>query len=277
VKTGNVAYSQKQNDIFGSIIDIIYLYYIYYEYEKEMKPRFWRLLKYLVWEIKAHWNETDKGIWEFRGEPMHFTYSKMMCYVGMDRAVRIANYYGRENLASRWARLMDKIKEDILKNGWNEKAKAFTMFYGSEELDASALKMAYHEFLPPDDPRLISTVKQIYKKLRKGALVQRYKIVDDFGKSNSAFIICSFWMIDALYYIGEKKKAEQMFSRLLKYSNQLGLFSEDIDTRTGKLAGNFPQGYTHLALINSAILLSEWSSKRKKLDHTAIFRGKHLF
>lgn len=274
VRIGNAAWRQKQNDIYGSLINVLYLYYVYYEYEKKMPKKYWRFLRYLVKRIKNHWREPDHGIWEFRERKEHFTYSKLMCYVGMNLAVKLAQFYDRADLAERWIGLRDKIYEDISEHGWNRKRRAFAMHYGSDALDAAVLMMDYHDFLDPKDPRLISTIKKIYKELRRNSFVQRYTIEDDFGKSKSAFLLCSFWLIDALYSMGEVEKANKMFQKLLKYANHLGLFSEDIDLKTKKLLGNFPQAYTHVALINTSILLSEWNAKRKKIDWGQVPRKK---
>ena len=274
VRIGNAAYNQKQNDIYGELIDIIYLYFAYYKYEKKVSQKYWNFLKHLVKHIKYNWNTKDAGIWEFRGRHEDFIYSKLMCYVGVDRAIKLAQTYGKDKLSEKWIELRDKIRKEIIDKGYNKKKRAFTMFYGSPNLDASVLRMVYHEFLDKDDPRLISTVKKIYNELRRDYLVRRYKIKDDFGKSKSAFTVCSFWLIQALYYIGEVDKAKMMFQKLVKKGNHLGLFSEDLDIKTRKLLGNFPQAYTHIALINTAILLSEWSAKRKKIDWSEIPRKK---
>ena len=159
-----------------------------------------------------------------------------------------------------------KIKTNILENGYNEKIKAFTMFYGSEHLDASSLMMLYYHFLDKKDPRVVNTENTINDNLREDFHVQRYKMKDDFGQSRSSFTICAFWLVDALFQIGEREKARELFSKLIKKGNHLGLFAEDIDIFTGEQRGNFPQAYVHIALINSSILLSEWDSKRKKID-----------
>ncbi|RMF54698.1 glycoside hydrolase family 15 protein [Candidatus Woesearchaeota archaeon] len=276
VRIGNHAAITRQNDLFGEIIDIIYLYYVYYEYEDKMTNGMWAFLKFLVNKIRVYWNLKDKSIWEFRGLNEHFVYSKLMCFVGVDRAIKIAQKYGQEKLVHKWLPLRDKIYADIITRGWNSEKRAFTMYYGSNILDASILLMLYHEFLDYKDPRIISTVQAIYNELRTGYLTQRYKMKDDFGVSKSAFAICSFWLVDALYLIGEKEKAVKMFDRLCGLGNHLGLFSEAIDIKTKKLVGNFPQAYTHLAIINSAILLSEWSAKRTKIDWKKVPREKWL-
>ena len=270
VRVGNAAYGQIQHDIYGEIIDLVYLYFVYYQYEQKMSQKYWKFLGYLVKKIREEYSLPDSGIWEFRGLLRHYTYSKFMCCIGVDRAVKIAQYYGRDKLVQQWLPLREELFADICKRGFDQDKKAFTMFYGSKDLDASLLRMAYHEFLDKNDPRLISTVKAIYTGLRTDYLVQRYRVKDDFGKSKSAFMICSFWLVDALWYIGEKEKARKLFSKLVRKGNHLGLFSEDIDMKTGKMVGNFPQAYVHLALINSSILLSEWSAKRKKIDWSMI-------
>lgn len=274
VRVGNAAYNQLQNDIYGEIIDLMYLYFIYYEYEKKMTKRYWRFLRYAVNQIKFNWDRKDSGIWEFRGLYEHYTFSKLMCYIGIDRAIRIAQHYNKDDLANEWTEIKQEIREDIMKNGYNNDVNSFTIHYGSKSLDAANLLMAYYEFLDNCDQRLINTIKATYENLRQDYLVQRYTKPDDFGESKSAFTICSFWLVDALYYIGETEKAQQIFDKLIKKCNGLGLFSEDIDIKTKKLIGNFPQAYTHIAMINSSILLSEWASHRKKIDWTDVKRKK---
>lgn len=264
-KLGNPAHSQKQNDIYGEIIDIMYLYYAYYEYEKRMPEKYWVFLRKLVREIKKHWRQKDSGIWEFRGKHEHYTHSVMMCYVGIDRAIKIALHFGKQKYADEWCFLRDEILRTLMKH-YNPEKKTFTMYRGGNELDASVLLLATHEVLPGHDPRMINTVKTIYKELKNGNLVQRYNTPDDFGKPRSAFTICAFWLVEALWYVGEEEKARKLYNNLLKYGNHVGLFSEDIDIKTKKQLGNFPQGYTHIAIINTSILLSEWSAKRKKID-----------
>jgi GH15 family glucan-1,4-alpha-glucosidase len=272
VRIGNEAYNQTQMqlDVYGELIDLMYLYYMYYAYEKKMTRKYWRFLTYLVRQIKQNWNREDSGIWEFRGIQKHYTYSKLMCYVGVDRAIRLAQYFDREKLVDRWLPLRERIREDVLKHGWNARKRAFTMYYGGDDLDATSCLFTYHEFLEYNDPRIIATIKRIYYGLRTGELVRRYSMKDDFGISKSAFIICSFWLVDALYSIGDVQKAKRLFEKLVKLSNHVGLYSEVADIRTKRLVGNFPQAYSHIALINSSILLSEWSAKRKRIDWETI-------
>ena len=266
VRIGNAAYKQLQHDIFGEILDLIYLYFVYYEIEKKLTHKYWRFIRYLVNQIKFSWERKDSSIWEFRDRYDHYTYSKFMCYLGLDRAVRLAQHFHREQDLKEWLELREEIRNDLLSKGYSEEKKSFTMVYGGKDLDASLLRMACHEFLEADDPRIISTIRAVERELRSGYAVQRYSVEDEFGKSTSAFTICSFWLVEALFYIGEVQKARTLYNRLLRHANHLGLFSEDTDLQTGKMLGNFPQAYTHIALINSSLLLSEWSSKQKKYD-----------
>jgi len=277
VRIGNAAYKQRQNDIYGEIIDILYLYFVYYEYEKTMKKKYWGFLKYVVNQIKFNWHRKDSSIWEYRDLEDHYTYSKFMCYIGVDRAIKIAQHFGRDDLVREWLPLRDDIMEDFMRKGYDNELNSFTIAYGKKDLDASHLLMAYHEFLGRDDPRLVNTIRAIYRNLRKNYLVQRYTTEDDFGKRGIALTICTFWLIDALYYIGEEEKARELFRKVIGKANHLGLFSESFDTKTGKMLGNFPQGYTHIGLINTSILLSEWSSKRKKIDWSMSPKRKKWF
>lgn len=276
VRIGNAAYLQEQHDIYGEIIDILYLYFVYYEYETKMTQKQWKFLRYLVNQIKFKWEKKDSSIWEFRGILQHYTFSKFMCFVGVDRAIRIAQHFKKDELVNEWFELREELRSDIIDNGYNQKKNAFTMFYGSDYLDASLLLMTYHDFLGKNSPLVMNTVKAVYDNLCNDYLVQRYTMTDDFGKSKSAFTICSLWLVDSLINIGEVDKAKHIFDKLMKRSNHLGLFSEDIDIETKQQAGNFPQAYTHIAIINSSILMSEWSMQRKKIDWTKVNRKKWL-
>ena len=275
VRVGNAAYRQVQYDIYGEILDLLYLYFVYYELEHRMTRQYWRFVRYVVNQIRFNWERKDSSIWEFRELDNHYVYSKFMCYIGVDRAVKMAQHFKQNEELTEWTALRDEIKKEILEKGFNKELNSFSQAYGSKDLDASLLHMTYHEFLDKKDPRLVGTVTAIYDTLRQDCFVQRYTIADDFGKSNSAFTICSFWLVDALVYIGQIDKAVAIYNALVQKSNHLGLFSEDIDLKTGALLGNFPQSYTHVALINSSILLSEWSAKRRKLGQK-LWRSRAL-
>jgi GH15 family glucan-1,4-alpha-glucosidase len=207
--------------------------------------------------VSRNWRLPDKGIWEIRNESKHFTFSKLLCWVAIDRAIKIAKLLKQYIFLPEWILLRDEIHDDIYKNAWSEKKQSFTQTYNSEELDASVLLMESYEFIEATNPKFKSTVLTIQRELEHKDLMYRYKNKDDFGTPKSAFTICSFWMINGLYKIGQKKDAVEKFNQLLTYSNHLGLFSEGLDFETKRQLGNFPQAYSHLALIETAMILSE--------------------
>ncbi|BDW91244.1 glycoside hydrolase family 15 protein [Allomuricauda sp. XS_ASV26] len=260
VRVGNAAYMQKQNDIYGILMDVIYEQLRNFSNDLENGEELWNITKGIVWIVGKHWQEPDKGIWEFRGEDRHFTFSKVLCWVAIDRAIKVAKMFGKTRKLERWTALEQEIKEDIHKNAWNNDINAFVQSYGSRHLDASVLLMEPYGFIHARDPKYVSTVKAIEDGLSNDGLLYRYKNEDDFGLPSSSFTICTFWFINALFKIGEEEKALEYFERLLSYSNHLGLFSEDIDFKTKRLLGNFPQAYSHLALIECAI---NFSNKQK--------------
>ncbi len=262
VRVGNDAYKQTQNDVYGEVLESIYKFFVEYEYIREMTPKQWTSLVQWVNAAAELWKKKDHGIWEFRKKEGHYTFSKLLCWVALDRGVKLALKLGAPEQAAKWKKIAKEIREDILQNGWNEKIKSFTQKYGSDDLDASLLLIPHFEFLPPKHPKVLSTIDRIDEKLREECFVYRYKAEDDFGKPKNAFIPCTMWLIEAMYLTGRKKRAKKMFEDLLNYSNHLGLFSEDIDPSTKELLGNFPQAYTHLALINDAIMLSEGTVKK---------------
>lgn len=257
VRIGNAAFNQKQNDIYGVLMDIIYTETKLFSDDKDLHEQLWSITKNVAWVINDQWKYADKGIWEFRGENQHFTFSKVLCWVAIDRAIKIAELFKKDNKASKWSILRDEIKQDIIQKGWNDEKKSFTQSYNSSDLDASILLMEPYGFIKANDPMYISTVHAIEKELSNDGLLYRYKNEDDFGLPSSSFTVCTFWFIDALNKIGERKKAKILFDKLLSYSNHLGLFSEDLDFKTKELLGNFPQAYSHLALIETAMNLNK--------------------
>jgi GH15 family glucan-1,4-alpha-glucosidase len=218
----------------------------------ENSEELWTIVRGIVKIVEDHWMKPDKGIWELRTEDRHFVFSKLLCWVAVDRAIKIGEILRKGINDERWIALRTEIHDDIYKNGWNDEVGAYTQSYGSKDLDASTLLMEQYGFINARDPRFISTVKATEKELCRDGLMYRYKNQDDFGKPTSSFTICTFWFIDSLFKIGERKRAKEMFDQLLSYSNHLGLFSEDIDFETKRLLGNFPQAYSHLALIETA-------------------------
>ena len=266
VRIGNAAYKQKQNDIYGILMDVIYLQLHKYSNDIENGEELWGITKGIVWIVSNHWKEADKGIWEFRAEDRHFTFSKVLCWVAIDRAIKVATILGKTRKVEKWTILEQEIKKDIHDNAWNDEVNAFTQSYGSKDLDASVLLMESYGFIPAKDLKFVSTVKAIEKELSNDGLLYRYKNEDDFGLPSSSFTICTFWFINSLFKIGEEDKAMKHFDKLLSYSNHLGLFSEDIDFKTKRLLGNFPQAYSHLALIECAINFSNKETEEQVLE-----------
>ena len=266
VRVGNAAYIQRQNDIYGILMDVIHQQFAYFSTDIENGEEMWNITKGIAWVVEQHWQERDKGIWEFRTEEKHFTFSKVLCWTAIDRAIKVANILGKKSKAEKWRPLEEMIRRDIMEKAWNEDIQAFTQFYGSTDLDASVLLMETYGIVSADDPKYVSTVKAIGRELSNDGLLYRYKNKDDFGLPSSSFTICTFWYINSLYKIGECKEAERQFEKLLSYSNHLGLFSEDIDFETKRLLGNFPQAYSHLALIETAINLSKITHEGKVID-----------
>ena len=256
VRIGNAAYKQKQNDIYGILLDVIYQHFGLFSMSLEHSEELWTIVRNVVKIIAGNWKKPDRGIWEIRSENKHFTFSKVLCWVGVDRAIKIAELLKRNMYLPEWTKLRDRIKSDIEKNAWSVSKNAFAQAYGSDDLDASVLLMESYGFADAHDQRYIDTVLAIQNDLEHNGLMYRYKNKDDFGMPKSAFTICSFWLANSLFKIGKKKEAVEKFNTLLKYSNHLGLFSEDLDFETKRMLGNFPQAYSHLALIETAINIS---------------------
>ncbi len=257
VRIGNAAYKQKQHDIYGILMDVIYQQFRLFEVSLQNSEELWTITRSIVRTVRKNWRKPDRGIWEIRTEQRHFLFSKLLCWVAIDRAIKVAELIKKQDYADKWKPLREKIKEDIFTKGWSEKARSFTQVYGTDDLDASSLLMESYGLIEADDPRFISTVKATQRELSRNGLMYRYKNRDDFGLPTSSFTICTFWLIQALNSIGEHEEARELFDKLLSYSNHLGLFSEDIDFETKRLLGNFPQAYSHLALIETAMLFSK--------------------
>lgn len=266
VRVGNAAYRQRQNDIYGILMDVIHAQLVQFRTDIENGEELWTITKGIVWIVGKHWQEADKGIWEFRTEDQHFTFSKVLCWVAIDRAIKVARIFQKSAKIGPWSELEQKIKQDIHQHAWNEDMNAFTQSYGSRYLDASVLLMEPYGFIEAKDPKYVSTVLAIEKDLSNDGLLYRYKNKDDFGLPSSSFTICTFWFISSLFKIGQEDKAMHLFDKILGYSNHLGLFSEDIDFKTKRLLGNFPQAYSHLALIECAIQFSKKASEEKVLE-----------
>jgi GH15 family glucan-1,4-alpha-glucosidase len=252
VRLGNGAYNQRQHDVWGAVLDSIYLHT---KSRDQLPERLWPIIKRQVQSALASWRDPDRGIWEVRGEPRHFTSSKVMCWVAADRGARLALLRDDLEYARRWQAAADEIRADICENGIDERG-VFTQHYDTRALDASVLLMPLVRFLPADDPRIVATVNAISEELTEDGLVLRYRVDDtDDGLSGEegTFTICSFWLVSALCEIGEIKRARALCEKLLSYASPLQLYAEEIDPTTGRHLGNFPQAFTHLALINAVM------------------------
>jgi alpha,alpha-trehalase len=252
VRIGNGAYCQNQHDVWGAVLDSVYLHT---KSRDAMPERVWPILVAQVEAALAHWREPDQGIWEVRGGPKHFTSSKLMCWVAADRGARLAAMRDDVARSAAWSLAADEIHADICANGLDARG-VFTQHYDTDALDASVLLMPLVRFLPPDDPRLRATVLAIADELTQDGLVLRYRVEetdDGLRGEEGTFTICSFWLVSALVEIGEVERARALCERLLSYASPLGLYAEEIDTRNGRHLGNYPQAFTHLALINAVM------------------------
>ena len=257
VRVGNDAAGQVQLDVPGEVLGAAHI-----GRAAGIMPsrRGWELQRWLAGRLEEQWKQPDNGIWESRGEKQHFVYSKVMCWVAFDALVAGVERFGLDGPVNHWRAVRDEIQADVIERGYSEERKAFTQAYGSDVLDACALLIPRVSFLPYSDERVISTVKTIRDELTEDGLVLRYKTDEsDDGLSGreGSFLICSFWLVDALRGIDRKGEAEQLFERLLALRNDVGLLSEEYDTRAQRLVGNFPQAFTHLALVNCALALSK--------------------
>ena len=241
VRTGNAAADQEQFDIFGAIVDCVYQHA---KTRDALSERAWKLVVQAVDAVLRRWRDPDQSIWEMRGEPRHYTYSKVMCWVAVDRGARLALLRGETELAATWQSSANEIHDDVCTHGVNASGQ-FTQFYGSDNLDASLLLLPLFRFLPSNDDRLRSTVLAIASDLTDNGLVQRYRVDatdDGLNEPESSFTVCSFWLVSALTEIGETDRARELCERLIKAASNLGLFGEELDPITGRHLGNFPAG-----------------------------------
>lgn len=257
VRIGNAAYFQEQNDSVGYLLDIIYKYYLYFPGTLDEIEEIWEIIKNIVRTVLVAWRKPDRSIWEFRTREHHFVFSKVMSWVAMDRASLIAELLHKDEYARRWREEANLIKAEVHDKGWDEENQCFRQAYENSDYDSSVLLMHFYGFIEPNNERFVKTVRAIKENLYHEGLMYRYKAEDDFGVPTSSFTICTFWLIDALYAIGEIEEAEEIFEKMKSYSNHVGLFSEDLDFVTKRQLGNFPQAYSHLAFINSATLFSQ--------------------
>lgn len=250
VRIGNGAYKQRQNDVYGAVLDSVYLHS---KKRDHIPERLWPVLKDQVECASRVWKEPDQGIWEARGDPCHYVSSKLMCWVAMDRGARLAERRGDEEQAESWQELADEISKDILDRGVDKRG-VFRQHYDTDALDASTLLVPLVRFLGPGDERVRNTVMAIREELTEGGLVLRYRTEstdDGLQGEEGTFLICSFWLVSALSEIGEHREAEHLCERLLSYSSTLELYGEELEASSGRHLGNYPQAFTHLALINA--------------------------
>ena len=255
VRVGNGAWMQRQLDVYGELLDAAYRLP---EQLDRLGPGAKQFLADLADTAATRWHEKDQGIWEIRGEPRDFLYSKLMCWVALDRAISLADRLDAQDRVDDWKRSREEIAEAILTKGWNEKAGAFTQSFGSEELDASNLMMPIVGFLPADDPRMVATINATADRLTDDrGLVYRYLAHDGLEGEEGTFLLCTFWLAHALALAGEVDQAHETFEHAITYVNDVGLLAEEVDAETGELLGNFPQAFSHIGLVNAAWAIHE--------------------
>jgi GH15 family glucan-1,4-alpha-glucosidase len=257
VRVGNAASKQLQLDVYGEVLDALYR-----ARADGLPPddNAWAMIRKLLEWLEDGWRQEDSGIWEVRGPARHFTHSKVMAWVAFDRAIRFHEEFGRQGPVDRWRALRDEIHGEVLEHGWSEEKQSFTQSYGSDELDASVLLLPLVGFLAPDDERIVSTVNAIRRELTADGLVLRYRVGehaadDGLPGDEGVFLPCSFWLAQVLALQGHHEAARELFERLLDLRNDVGLLSEEYDPKAGRQLGNFPQAFTHLALVDAAIAL----------------------
>jgi GH15 family glucan-1,4-alpha-glucosidase len=260
VRIGNAASNQFQLDVYGEVLAAAWQGHLA---GIKMTEPDWALMVAIMKFLESHWQEPDEGIWEVRGGRQQFTHSKMMAWLAFDRAIKMVENCGcaaREHV-DRWQKIRNQIHAQVCERGYNPKKKAFTQVYGSDALDASLLTMPLTGFLPVTDERVRGTIEAIQRELMHDGFVLRYRPqetgVDGLPGSEGVFLPCSFWLADCLHLLGRKKEARELFERLLEIRNDLGLLAEEYDPRAKRQLGNFPQAFSHVALVSCARILSD--------------------
>ena len=258
VRVGNAASAQLQLDVYGEVLDALY------QARAHGAPAdddIWSLARTMLAWLEENWRREDSGLWEVRGPPRHFTHSKVMAWVAFDRGIRAHDDFGREGPIDRWRAIRDEIEHEVMTRGWSDAKQSFTQSYDSDALDASALVMALVGFIPASDPKMVSTVAALERELLVEGFLLRYRTdedgVDGLPESEGVFLACSFWLVEVLALQGRHDDATALFDRLVALRNDVGLLAEEYDPRTGRQLGNFPQAFTHLALVEAAIALGE--------------------
>jgi GH15 family glucan-1,4-alpha-glucosidase len=276
VRTGNAAHAQLQLDVYGELTDVLWQSS---RSGAELGADTWSLVLLLLDALEDRWREPDEGIWEVRGPRRHFTHSKVMCWVAFDRAVQIAEHGGYDAPIERWRKVRDDVHAEVCARGYNDRLGHFVQSYDSEALDASLLMIPIVGFLPGDDPRVVSTIDAIRVRLTEHGFVMRYDptdaSVDGIGEKEGVFLPCSFWMVEALTLAGRRHDARKLFERLLRVANDLGLYAEEYDPAERRLLGNFPQAFTHLALVAAAHTLHPEGSAHSRRRRDRPDAGPH--
>ena len=272
VRVGNLASEQLQLDVYGELMDVLHA-----AREAQLSPldEAWSLQKTLLAHLESEWPKPDRGIWETRGEPREFTHSRLMSWVAFDRAVKSCERFELDGPVEKWRDIRARIREDILTRGFDEKRHTFVQYYGGHDLDAALLLMPQVGFLPASDPHVTGTVAAIEKELMHDGLVMRYSKDSADPEREGAFIACSYWLADVYVMLGRIDEASELFERLLALRNDLGLLSEEYDVGTRRLVGNFPQGFSHIGLINTAFnLVKAHGPARQRSQRTAPKNGQ---
>jgi GH15 family glucan-1,4-alpha-glucosidase len=252
VRIGNAAYSQHQLDVYGEVIEALH---VARGFHLPPDDDAWRIQRSLVRFVETAWHLPDEGIWEVRGPRQHFTHSKVMAWVAIDRSIKDAQKFKLEEDLSGWIELRDKIHDDICKCAFDSTLNSFVQYYGARTVDASLLMLPLVGFLPPTDPRIRGTLSLVEKELVHDGFVERYKTeseVDGLPRGEGSFLLCSFWYVDNLALQGRFPEALEIFEKLLAIRNDVGLLAEEYDLKSGKMLGNFPQAFSHVGLINTA-------------------------
>jgi GH15 family glucan-1,4-alpha-glucosidase len=265
VRIGNAASNQLQLDVFGEVVDALYQARVH---DVDLPEHAWAIVRGLMQWLEYGWRRADSGIWEVRGDEQHFTYSKVMTWVAFDRACRLIEEFGLEGPLERWQTVRNEIHAEVCERTYRPHLGTFTRSFESEELDGSLLLLPLVGFLPPTDPRIVGTVEAIRSELVESGFVRRYldedtKELDGLPPKEGVFLACTFWLADVLALQGKEDEAQEIFERLLALRNDVGLMAEEYDPDTGRMVGNFPQAFTHLALVNTAFILSEGRGMRQ--------------
>lgn len=260
VRIGNGAWNQRQLDVYGELLNAAWRLR---EQLGSLDPITRHFLADAADAAALRWREPDQGIWEIRGPPRHFLYSKLMCWVALDRAIQLADLLDAGTRIEPWRTSREEIRQAILIQGWSERAQAYTQAFGSDELDASALMLALVGFLPAEEPRMLATIDAIERELTDGrGLVYRYRAADGLAGEEGTFLLCTFWLAQALALAGRIERASIILDRAAAHANDVGLFAEEVDPVSGELLGNFPQAFSHIGLVNAAWAIAEAEQRR---------------